>query len=704
MINRFISTLLVSLLIAIQVPVAIAARTAVLRGSAAQEKKKQDQGEIKLSTELVQIDVLVTGRNNKPVGGLKQEDFELYDNNKAQHVTNFSFEETDKRRVGDQTTEAISLPKAITAGELKRVIALVVDTLHIRFENIYQTRKLLEDFVDNKMQPGDLVLILPTGGGSGVLQQFTSDRRMLHRAIDRLKPFFFSNDTTPYRSFARLGGAPGGQMGPGGRGAAGVSMPRGGNIGAMPDPLEEADARATLSALNETIKSMAKLPGRKVSVLVSEGLRIFATQTTNDLDKTAGLAARANVVFYTIDPRGLEPLGLTAADEIDQDTDPITAVTSALDRKRDDFRESQDSLRVIAAETGGKFFGNNNDIRQGLASMLDENSAYYMLGFYPEAGRWDGKFHKIKVVVRNRPDLTVSFRKGYLAKSTQPDSMAKLDPKVAEAIEAISSPLVRRDLDLRLTPLYTDNAQREPVVSLLLHIDASRLTFKQSEGRYQSKLDELGFVLDAQGKAIDKFSNTLNLNLQPATHDAVLKHGLVATRTLNVKPGVYQVRLFVRETNSGLIGTANDYIEIPDMKANRLSTSSLFVSGQAVEEGKVVNTAGEGGTPSQRRFNRDGEFTYWLVIYNPKLDGKIKEPQLEMRSRILRGSRVVYKGEPRAVVAAQGSTPTRIVTGGIIKLLKLQPDDYTLEVTVRDKQRGKESRSIIRQEMDFSVE
>jgi VWFA-related protein len=696
MIKSCISTLVIALLLVIQAP----AGTAPMQRPATQNKKP-DQGEIKLSTELVQIDVLVTGKNNKPVAGLKREDFELYDNNKTQHITNFSFEEIDKKRVGDRTTEATSLPRAIAAGELKRVIAFVVDTLHIKFEDIYQTRKMLGDFVDNKMQPGDLVLILPTGGGSGVLQQFTSDRRMLHRAIDRLRPLFFSNDSTPYRSFARLGGTAGGQAGTLGRGSSGRASAAV-DLGAMPDTLEEADVRATLSALNETIKSMARLPGRKVSVFVSEGLRIFATRTTNDLDKTTSLAARANVVFYAIDPRGLDPLGLMPGDDLDQDVDVATAVANATNQKRDDFHESQESLRVLAADTGGKFFGNNNDIKQGLDAMLDENAAYYMLGFYPEAARWDGKFHKVKVVVRNRPDLTVSFRKGYLAKSAQPDAPSKMDPKVAEAVEAISSPLVRRDLDLRLTPLYTDDAQRQPLVALLLHIDASRLTFTQSEGRYQNKLDELGFVLDANGKTVEKFSNNLNLNLQPTTHDAVLKHGLVVTRTLNVKPGVYQIRLFVREPASGLIGTANDYIEIPDMKADRLSTSSLFVSGQAVEEGKLVNTAGEGGTPSQRRFSHNGEFTYSMAIYNPKVDAKTREPQLEMRVRILKGNQVLFKGESRPVSAMQDSTPTRIITGGIIKLLKLTPDDYTLEVTVRDKLRGKES--VIRQEMDFSVE
>lgn len=665
----------------------------------AQEKSKQDKGEIRLSTELVQIDVLVTDKSKKPVGGLTREDFELYDNNRPQHIANFAYEETKTRRVGDTASENRSLPKAITAGELKRVFAFVVDTLHIKFENIYQTRKMLSDFIDNKMQPGDLVLILPTGGGSGVLQQFTSDQRLLHRAIDRLRPFYFSNDTTPYRSIARLSG--GGR--PPGVGSRGSSSMPGLGIGTSPDPFEEADVRTTLGAMKETIKSMGKLPGRKVALLVSEGIRLYATQTTQDLNETTALAARNNVVFYTIDPRGLDPAVLNASDEIDSDTDFSTAITDAMDNKRSDFRESQDSLRAIAFDTGGKFFGNNNDIVRGLDEMLEENSAYYMVGFYPESGKWDGKFHKVKVVIREHPELTVSFRKGYLAKTPPPENKG-LDPKAAEVIEAISSPLVRRDIDLRLTPLYVDNAQRDPVVTLLLHIDASKLTFAQSEGRYQDSLDEVGFVLDAKGNTIDKFSNTIELNLLPQSYQTALKRGFVATRTLNIKPGTYQIRLFVRETGPGLIGTANDFIDIPNMKADKLTTSSLFLSGQKIEQGKVVDTAGLGGTPSQRRFQHNGEFVYSLVIYNSKLEDKSKQPQLEMRARILKGSKVMFNGGPRPVVAIEGSTPPfRIVAGGLVKLLGLAPDDYTIEVSVRDKLRRKGD-SVVRREMDFSIE
>lgn len=673
----------------------------------AQDKPKQDQGTIKLATELVQIDVLVNDKDNKPVAGLKREDFELYDNNKLQRITSFSFEETRTRRMGDvaTTVHAKALPRAITAGELNRVMAFVVDTLHIKFGNLNRTRKILKDFVDNKMQPGDLVLILPTGGGSGILQQFTSDRRLLHRAIDRLRPLYFTNAVVPYRSLERrspaLNTAGDGRFsGPEG----GLRMPDAG-VGASGnvDPLEEADIRTSLGALNETVKYMASFPGRKVSVFVSEGFRLYQTRTEPDLLNTTALAARANVVFYTIDPRGLETLTLDAGDDVAaNENNPVTfAVVGATNQKRSDFFESQDSLNVIASNTGGKFYRNNNDIQRGLDVVLEENAAYYMLGFYPEAGKWDGKYHKVKVVVRGRPDLTVSFRKGYLAKTPPPENVG-VDPKTAEALEAISSPLVRRDIDIRLTPLYIDNVRLEPVVTLLLHIDASKLSFTQTEGRHQAKLEQIGFVIDASGRIVDKFTNVLDLNLQPETYQSALKRGFVATRTINVKPGTYQVRLFLREEASGLIGTANDFIEIPDMKADRLSTSSLFLTGQAIEQGKVVDTAGLGGTPSQRRFQRKGDFSYSMVIYNAKVDGK-KQPQLEMRTRILRGNQVVFSGEPRPVTPGEGSAPpVRVITGGVIKLLQLTPDDYTIQVTVTDKLRKTDN--VVRTEIGFSVE
>lgn len=692
-INRAVSVLMMSL----------ALISVCVTSIRSQDKKNTDQALVKLRAELVQIDILVTDRNNQPVSGLRREDFTLTDNDKPQTLTSFAYEETRSRKIADVDTAARSLPRAIAAGELKRVLAFVIDTLHMKTETINRARKMLDEFIDKQMEPGDLVLILSTSGGSGIVEQFTTDQRLLHRAVSRLRPLYFTNATTPYRSLNQaaiplnaqrnqgFGRQPGGAAS---LPSIGVSLPP-----INVDPLEQADARSTLRTLDEVIKAMSKLPGRKVSVFMSEGLRILQTDTQSNLLETAARAARANVVFYTIDPRGLEPLTLGADEDISSANAASLsdAVNDATNGKRNDFFESQDSLRAIANETGGKFFGNNNDIKHGLEVFLKENSAYYMLGFQPEDARWDGRFHKIKVALRNRPDLLVSFRKSYLARGEKADGQKVIDPKVAEVIEAISSPLVRRDIDLRLTPLYLDDTQREPVVSVLLHIDASKLSFKHAQDTYQDALDQIGYIYDASGKVVDQFSNKIELNLQPQTYESALKRGLLSTRQLRLQPGLYQVRLFIREIETGLIGTANDSFEVPNFKAERLTMSSLFLQGQSNDAGN------EGGTLAHRSFPRSGKFTYQTVIYNAKVDSKTHQPQLEMRTRVLRGSEVIFKGTLRPIQPpTDGTPPSRLIIGGTFQMKSLEPDEYTLEITVIDKLRKKDA--LVRQEIDFTVE
>src|SRR5262249_11213309 len=277
--------------------------SALPRAGISQEKKKDSSDSVvRISAQLVQIDVIVTDKAGKAAAGLKREDFELYDNNKLQDISHFAYETTRARAVERQIEEAPVLPRAITAAEVKRVLAFVVDTLHMKPENLYRTRQMLQNFIDKQMEPGDLALILPTAGGSGLFQQFTSDQRLLRRATDRLRPFIFSTDTTPYRSnpFGQNSSAssPFG-IGPRGRPQPRVPQTR---LGGNADPLEEADVRATLGTLNNLINSMKQLPGRKLALFVSEGLRIFQTDTSQELRHTTDLAARADVVFYTIDP------------------------------------------------------------------------------------------------------------------------------------------------------------------------------------------------------------------------------------------------------------------------------------------------------------------------------------------------------------------------------------------------------------------
>lgn len=693
---------------------------ALINPALPQDNKKQNEDVIKISAQLVQVDVIVSDRDNKPVGGLKREDFELYDNDKLQNISFFSYEESKLRRVAEETDQTKTLPRVITPTELKRVVAFVVDTLHMNFDSIYRTRRMLHEFIDTKMEPGDLVLIYPTGGGSGLFQQFTADQRLLRRAVNRLHQAFISDSNGPARrggsaSQAILSDLP---ALPSSEARAGVPQAPGqGGLGSgtsMAEGLEESDTRATITALNGAIEAMAKFPGRKVGVFISEGFRTFRSRAAGDLTNTTYRAARANVVFYSIDPLGLQTLGVDAGGqpmtELQPDPNSPTGFVSnssgqpgtELFRKSNDYYESQEALNRLAIETGGKFYRNNNDIKRGLVNLLEENSAYYLLGFQPEDSKWDGKFHKLKVVVKGRPDLTVATRKGYIAKTEKPVSREAANPKMAELQEAFYSPLVRRDIDVQLTPFYRDDAKRDPILTTLLHIDASRLNFKEVNGVHKNRLVMTGLLIGADGKVADSFSNTADLNYQTKDYEAVRKDGLLVTRAAAIKPGIYQVRVLIREAESGTIGTASSFVEIPDMKADRLALSSIFTDALLMQQSKAADAVNSASSLSQRRFPRGGQFAYVLMVYNAKAEGG--KTQLEISSRLIRNGEVVYKGQPKPVDLLEGSTPpSRIITGGILQLAKLPPDDYMLEVKITDRLRKKDGNTV-RQEIDFSIE
>ena len=665
--------------------------------SGQQAPRKPDEGTLRISADLVQVDVLVTDRAGKPVTGLRPEDFELYDNNKPQLINHFSFEQTLSTKVQSGGSDAGPLPKSVSSGELKRVLAFVIDTLHMKPANLYRTQKMLEDFIDKKMQPGDLALILPTAGGEGFYQQFTADQRILRQAANHLRPFFFTRDQlliNPQLSMTGQAQGPANSLPrPSRRGAPSLSTMDVSSQGDRVDPLEIPDVRATISALNNLIDYMGKLPGRKVAMFISEGVRLYHTETSTDFQETITRAARANIVFYTVDPAGLDPLDIEASDTVAIDS----TIDFANDR-RADYKEGLDSLNALALDTGGKFFRDNNDMKAGLNAMIEENSSYYLLGFQPDTSQWDGKFHKLRVAVKDRPDLVVSTRKGYLARSDVPRDKTQGDAKQAQLLETINSPLVKRDIHLQVTPSYKDDSNREPVVTWVFNIDPSQLRLNETEGRHKGRIELSATVFDSKARAIDAIDRSIELDLAPTAYEKMNREGLIQVRETHVKPGVYQVRAMVRDTVSGAIGTANNYVEVPDMKTGRLALSSILI--QSSPQPKPGTDAGQGAALFQRRLARGSQFQFFLVIYNAS-----QGAQLDMRVRIMLGAKALYTGQPRPIQILEGSSPpSRILTGGVMTAGQLAPDDYTLEVTVIDKLAKKGTRRTARQDVDFTVQ
>src|SRR5437764_7632630 len=159
-----------------------------------QTQKPEDVDVVRITTNLVQVDAVVTDKNGKPVTDLKPEEVEIFEDGHKQKITHFTFNLTEsaptervaKPAATDKTAPPIPTAR-IRLEDIKRTIAIVVDDLGLSFESTHFVRRALKKFVDEQMQPGDLVAIIRTSGGMGALQSSTADRRQLYASIERVK-------------------------------------------------------------------------------------------------------------------------------------------------------------------------------------------------------------------------------------------------------------------------------------------------------------------------------------------------------------------------------------------------------------------------------------------------------------------------------------------------------------------------------------
>ena len=153
--------------------------------------KPDDADVVKITTALIQVDVTVTDRSGAVIRDLRPDEIEIYENGKKQKVSNFSFV-SNVRETTEETArrdpKALAVPTAPLKQEnVRRTVALVVDDLTLSFESTYFVRRALKKFVDDQMQEGDLVAVIRAGAGIGALQQFTSDKRILYAAIEKIR-------------------------------------------------------------------------------------------------------------------------------------------------------------------------------------------------------------------------------------------------------------------------------------------------------------------------------------------------------------------------------------------------------------------------------------------------------------------------------------------------------------------------------------
>jgi VWFA-related protein len=693
------------------VPLALAltlalAQTPASRPQAPADATAQPEDVIRITVNLVQVDAVVIDAEGRLVDDLKAADFEIRQDGKQQVITNFSYINT---RPGQSTirTAVVSSgkknannpaappPVPLRTDQVRRTFALVVDDLALAAENVPAVRTALGKFVDQDMQPGDLAAVITTGTGMGALQQFTTDKRLLHTAIDHIK----------YNSFGRVGPSSFPAIGSGGGGSRTLNAERRSILNA-----------GSLGAITNIVNGLRDLPGRKTVVLFSEDLHLLAggqvdPRAQEQLDRLTDAAGRAAVVISSIDPRGLQTLQLSAADS---PRNPARAGNIPMQRATQMFY-SQDGMVRLAEATGGTFAHDNNDIAGALHRVVEDSNGYYLIGYHPAAATFDQKtgrplFHKVTVHVK-RAGLTVRSRTGFLGHPDAGHRTRSLTPQ-AELMHAMSSPFAAGGVHVRLTALFSNDAKNGSYIDALLHIDANDLKFEDApDDRHKAQIDLLSATINENGQLEEPVEKVYTFTLNGDQYKAALRSGLLYRLFHAVKkPGGYQMRVALRDSGTLRIGTASQYIEVPDLSKGRLALSSIEMEdatgalpadGQQSAEGQVRRD-NPLGSPAVRSFQPGAQVLYAYQLFNAHLDAN-KKPQLEMETRIFRDGESIYQSAPRAVEGRELGDPAHLLSVGELRMgPTMKPGDYVLQIIVTDKLADEKYR-VASQWMDFEV-
>ncbi|MGH9945424.1 MAG: VWA domain-containing protein, partial [Pyrinomonadaceae bacterium] len=558
-----------------------------------------DDDVVRITTNLVQVDAVVLDKDGRQVSDLGAEDFEIYEDGRAQKITNLSYVSNEagapapaapaKTEAADKNAPPAP-PVKLRPGEVRRTIALVVDDLGLSFESAYYSRRALKKFVDEQMLPNDLVAIVRTGAGVGALQQFTSDKRMLNAAIERVK--FNALGRGGVGAFAPLAGSDPASQTASARGEEERDAGAEGGRDAS-DELdnfrEEIFNVGTLGAVNYVVRGMRELPGRKSIILMSDGFALFRRDDNSRNERTAqalrnltDLANRASVVIYALDPRGLVSTGLTAADN----TAGMTPdqISRAMTARSDTLFETQSGLRYLAEETGGFAVINSNDLSSGVRRVLEDQKGYYLIGYRPQGETFDRRYHKISVKVK-RPGLKVRTRTGFYG-VTDDNARPVRRTRDEQLLAALTSPFSSGGIDVRLTSLFGDDPKAGSYMRSLMHIDARDLKFtEEADGWRETKLDVLGVAFGDNGRVLEQSGVSHSLKFRGPAYEYILRNGLVFNFNVPVKKGgAYQLRVAVRDAITERVGSASQFVEAPDLKKDRLALSGLVINGLTAAE------------------------------------------------------------------------------------------------------------------------
>jgi VWFA-related protein len=628
----------------------------------------------------VEVDAIVTDGNDQPVLDLTRGDFTILEDGKPQAIDLFTRIDIPYERPEPQAPLPVPLDVQTNARPFEgRVYVLVLDELHTTPSRSLLLRAAARRFIERHFGEGDLAAIVHTSGSVEAGQGLTGDRRLLLESVDK-----FIGRKLPSTTLSRIDEYRRTEL----------TRQRGDAV-RDPEEMQRAyNARSSLEVLESVSNWLGRLRGRRKAVIfMSEGIdtNLYdqinnreASSIMDSMRNATAAAVRGNVSFYAIDPRGLGGL----SDEMMEIQPVFDDPSLALDPQglASDLRMSQDSLRTLAEETSGFAAVNTNDFGSAFARIVKDNSAYYVLGYYPPGQRKDGKFHKLSVKV-SRPGLRVRARSGYSTPHVKPPKTANPAPRDTPAVlaELLDSPLPKPGLPMQMHAAAFGGTGDKATVVVTLEVAGEGFRFTESGGAFHDVLELSLIRVDADGKTVGG-NQKVQLDLKPKTRAMVQATGFRVLTALEVPPGRYQFRMAGRAVNSGAVGSVFYDLEVPQFGKQDLLVSGLAVTsasaGQVPTAGSVplLKDVLPGPPTATRVFFPNDRLALFAEIY----DGQSAAHTVDVATTLtgVDGSVAFRAADERQAPARSGKDAGPPLVHNIqIPLKDVPPGIYTLRVT-----------------------
>lgn len=525
---------------------------------------------------LVEIDAVVIDSAGRTVRDLRREDFELLEDGTPQTIDRVSLVNLPIERAEARAPDAAAPAPDVQSNRHRfdgRLYVLLLDDLHTAPLRSDRVRMAARRFVEEHLQPADLAAVVHVGKPGADSQDFTADRSLLLASIARFTGGKLRSETLNRadeynRELLFTGRVP----------------------EKVDDPEAAArahDARTAFDTVAAIANRLAPVRGRRKALLwFGEGVeydmfdvlrRGEASAVLEGSRAAVSAANRANVAIYGVDVRGLGGLGSEAL----QLTSPAADPTRGLDASglgRELFR-SQENLRSVSNNTGGFAVVNSEEFTRAFDRVVEETSAYYVLGYYPTGERRDGSYRRVEVRV-NRSGATVRARRGYVAaRETHRTAPGQREPRSATVLrDALVAPIPRSALPMAVH--VAPFKGRGDKASVLVTVEYQAAAFQSLAGASpeQNRLHASVVAVSASGSVANRDDSTIVLAVRPETQRVMQTFGFRTHTRLELRPGRHQVRVAAALGDVDLVGSVFQDVEVPDFSTRQLSMSGIVVT------------------------------------------------------------------------------------------------------------------------------